>query len=95
MQVNSNINAMIQLEKKLEQSTNALAKMNTNSGEPNTKQQKDIKQQFHQSTDDGQKDQDLSKEIISNMEMPLAYGVNGNVVSVQNAVHQTTLDIKA
>ena len=96
MQINSNLNAMMQLEKKLEQSANALAKMNMNSEDSSTKQQKNVRQQ-HTSTREevANKDVDLTQEIVTQNELALVYGVNGNVISVQNAAHQTTLDIKA
>ena len=95
MQVNSNLNAMMQLEKKLEQSANALAKMNLNSEDSSTKQQKNIRQQHTSSQEETKKDTEMAQEMTSQVEIPLAYGVSGNVISVQNAAHQTTLDIKA
>ena len=95
MQINSNLNAMMQLEKKLEQSANALAKMNLNSEDSSTKQQKNVRQQHPSSQEETKKETDLTQEIVTQNELALAYGVNGNVISVQNAAHQTTLDIKA
>ncbi|MEA3384661.1 MAG: hypothetical protein U9Q20_08360 [Campylobacterota bacterium] len=94
MQVHSNLNAMMQLEKKLEQSANALAKLNTNTDDSSTKQQKNVKQQYPQQ-EDPKKDTNLTKEIVSQIEIPLSYGVNGDVISVQNSLHETLLDIKA
>ena len=95
MQVNSNLNAMLQLEKKLEQSVNALAKLNLNNEESNnTKQQKNVKHQIIEHKDT-KEDTNLTDEIVSQVEIPLAYSVNANVISVQNAVHKTILDIKA
>ncbi len=95
MQVNSNLSAMMQLEKKLEQSANALAKLNLNNEESNnTKQQKNIKQQTTQH-EETKKETNLTDEIVSQVEIPLAYSVNANVISVQNAAHKTILDIKA
>ena len=96
MQINSNLNAMMQLEKKLEQSANALAKMNMNSEDSSTKQQKNVRQQHTTTREEvTSKDADLTQEIVTQNELALVYGVNGNVISVQNAAHQTTLDIKA
>ena len=95
MQINSNLTAMMQLEKKLEQSANELAKMNLDSKNSSAKQEKNVKQQIPQENEERSHDTDLIQEMVSQIEIPLAYGANGKVVSVQSSIHQTLLDIKA
>jgi hypothetical protein len=95
MQIHSNLNSMILLEKKLEKSAAALAKLNLNNEESSTRQETNIKQQYQSHTSDkSQDDKDLKDEIINQTEMPLVYSVNATGVSVQNSIHLTTLDIK-
>ena len=94
MQVNnSNINTMLQLEKKLEESAVALTKLNQNSNETDTKQQRNVAKQLPQE-DESPKDVDIVEEMVKQIEIPIAYSVNANVISVQNSVHQSVLDIK-
>ena len=96
MQIHSNLNSMILLEKKLEKSAAALAKLNLDNEESNTRQETNIEQQYQSHTSDkGQQDTDLTDEIINQIEMPLVYSVNATGISVQNSIHQITLDIKA
>ena len=97
MQLNNNLNSLIQLEKKLEERTQALAKLNQNGNEASTKQQKNIKQDVSSNEKDKSNlnDTDPNEETVEQVEIPIAYSVNANVVSVQKSAHQTILDIKA
>jgi len=96
MQVNNNnINTMLQLEKKLEESAVALTKLNQNSNDTNTEHQKHIAKQLPpQQEEENMQEVDITEEITKQIEIPIAYSVNANVISVQNAVHQAVLDIK-
>lgn len=97
MQVNSNINSLIQLEKKLEESTNKLAKLTQNGGHASQNEQSELKQNTTPNKHvPEQNEVNLTEEIIEQqVEIPIAYSVNANVVSVQNTTQQTVLDIKA
>ena len=96
MQIHSNLNSMILLEKKLEKSAAALAKLNIGNEGSSTNQETNIEQQYQSHTSDkNEKDKDSADQIIDQIEMPLVYSVNATGVSVQNSVQQTTLDIKA
>jgi len=97
MQVNnnSNLNTMIQLEKKLEESANALSKLTLNNEEAKQQEQKkDIEEQVHVKHEDP-KDLDIAKELMHQVEIPIAYNANAEVISVNNSIHKTLLDIKA
>ena len=97
MQVNStsNINTMLQLEKKLEESAEALTKLNRNSNNTDTEHQKNVAKRLPmQEEKENIQDVDIVEEITKQIEIPIAYSVNANVISVQNAVHQSVLDIK-
>ena len=94
MQINSNINSMIQLEKKLEESASALAKLNISNDQTGdkhdnsfTKKEPIIQEEPSNTT--------ITDEVVKQIEIPIAYSVNANVISVQNTLHQTVLDIKA
>ena len=94
MNINNNLNSMMQLEKKLEQSAAALAKLNTSTDESDTKERKEILKK-HITEDPEEKELSQPEVYIKQAQMPIAYSVNANVISVQNRAEQTTLDIKA
>ena len=94
MQVNNNLNSMIQLEKKLEESTAALAKLNSLSGQASGKQDNSFNKN-EKLVENELSNVNITDEIVKQIELPIAYSVNANVISVQNAVHDTLLDIKA
>jgi len=94
MQVNNNLNSMIQLEKKLEKSANALSKLNLDSEQTQEKSQKNLGQKSV-SQDKGTQEPDIAKEMIKQIEIPIAYTANAEVISTQDAVHKTIIDIKA
>ena len=93
MQVNSNLNSMIQLEKRLEESANALAKLNKNNNENNNETKKQLSSE--EKPNNNLKDTDLVQEIVQQIEIPIAYNANAEVISTQNSISRTLLDIKA
>ena len=95
MQVsNNNINSMIQLEKRLEESASALSKLNSDSKESNENNKKELSSNEN-NDDKTMQDTDLVKEMVKQIEIPLAYNANAEVISTQDSVTRTLLDIKA
>ena len=93
MQVNSNnLNAMMQLEERLEKNAKALSKLSLNNEETSDKKQKDIKQE--QPKIEQINEPDMVKEMVKQIEIPIAYTANAEVISVQNNMTETLLDIK-
>ncbi len=95
MNINNNLNSMIQLEKQLEESTAKLAKLNNTSANAHDNGTNLENNQAKQDKIEPQEEVNLANEIVKQIELPIAYSVNANVVSVQNATHQALLDIKA
>lgn len=94
MNINNNLNSMMQLEKKLEQSAAALAKLNTSTDQSDTKERKEVlKKPTIKEAEENEASQ--PEVVVKQAQMPIAYSVNANVISVQNRAEQTTLDIKA
>lgn len=94
MQINNNLNSMIQLEKKLEESASALARLNSSSSEASENKENDFTKK-ERIIENKLTDINITDEIVKQIEIPIAYSVNANVISVQNAMHATILDIKA
>lgn len=95
MQVNNNnLNAMMQLEKKLEQSAKELAKLNLNNEQTNQNKQKPMQQETAKKAE-ATPEVDVTKEMVTQVVVPLAYTANAEVISMQDSVHKTLLDIKA
>ena len=95
MQVNNNnLNTMMQLEEKLEKSAQALAKLNLNNEETNQKEQKNIKQDIKSKIEEP-KEVNITQELVKQIEIPIAYTANAEVISVQQNIHEALLDIKA
>lgn len=95
MLINNNINSMMQLEKRLEDSAKALSKLSLNNEEmQNEGQQKDVKEQLHTKIEEPI-EVSLSNEMISQIEIPIAYTANAEVISAHNTIYETLLDIKA
>ncbi len=94
MQVNNNINSMIQLEKKLEQSASALSKLNLDNEQTEKKNQKDLNGNLSNQPEK-QMETDIAKEMVQQIEIPIAYTANAEVISTQSSVHKTLIDIKA
>jgi len=94
MQVNNNINTMIQLEKKLEQSAYELSKLGLNSEQPRDKKQKTLQENKELGKNDLQ-EVDLTNEMIKQIEIPLVYTANAQVILKHDSINQTVVDIKA
>ncbi len=94
MQVNNNVNSMMQLEKKLEQSASALSKLSSNTENTEKKNQNDL-QDDNISEKENSKDVNITNEMVKQIEIPIAYTANAQVISTQDSVHQTIIDIKA
>lgn len=96
MQVNnSNINSMIQLEKRLEESASALSKLTLNNEQPNDKNKNELSSNESKNNEPILNDTDIVHEMVKQIEIPLAYNANAEVISTQNSVTRTLLDIKA
>lgn len=96
MQVNNNnINSMIQLEKRLEESANALSKLSLNNEQSSDTNKKELSSSENQNNETVLKDTDVVQEMVKQIEIPLAYNANAEVISTQNSVTRTLLDIKA
>ena len=93
MQVNNNLNSIIQLEKRLEESANALAKLNKNNNENNSENKKQLSSE--EKPNNNLRDTDIVQEIVQQIEIPIAYNANAEVISTQNSISRTLLDIKA
>jgi len=97
MQVSSNINSLLQLEKKLEESTKKLANLNNlDSDGTNTNEQKSTNKNSVEILEkkDIKDDSDNIEDVLDKTPMPLAYSFDSNVVSVYNSAAKTILDIK-
>lgn len=94
MQINNNLNSMLQLEKKLEQSASALSKLNLDNEQTEQKDQKNLQSNVTNQEDTTQ-DIDIAKEMVKQIEIPIAYTANAEVISTQSSVHRTLIDIKA
>lgn len=93
MQVNNNINSMVKLEERLEKSASALSKLASNNAETNEKKNNEetLKSENEQNTIE---DVNLVEEMVTQIEIPIAYTANAEVISTQNSMHKTLLDIK-
>jgi len=94
MQIHNNINSMIQLEKRLEKSANELSKLSLNSDQTEQKNQKNLQQNIPPQ-EDNNNDIDITKELVKQIEIPIAYNANAQIISTQDSVHRTIIDIKA
>ena len=93
MQVNNNINSMVQLEKRLEESASALLKLNTTNSETDENNNQNLDKKPSAQLHDLEQ-VNITEEIVQQIQIPIAYSVNANVISVQNATQKTILDIK-
>ncbi|MCD4758051.1 MAG: hypothetical protein K8R39_07260 [Arcobacteraceae bacterium] len=94
MQINNNVNSMIQLEKRLEQSASELSKLNLDSEQTNQKNQKNLQENGVQK-EDSSNDVDMVKEMVKQIEIPIAYTANAQIISTADSIHRTIIDIKA
>lgn len=94
MQISNNLSSLIPLEKKLEESTAKLAKLTKNEEDASKKEEKELK---HKTSSDKQQhdgsESNSKEETLEQTQIPLAYSVNANVVSVQKSTQKTVLDI--
>jgi flagellar basal body rod protein FlgC len=94
MQINNNVNSMLQLEKRLEQSASALSKLNLDNEQTEQKSQKDVDNN-PLSQEDNEQETDMIQEMVKQIEIPIAYTANAQIISTQNSVNRTIIDIKA
>jgi hypothetical protein len=94
MQVNNNLNSMLQIEKRLEQSASALSKLNLNNEQTDQKSQKSIDTNSNTQEDIAQ-ETDMVQEMVNQIEIPIAYTANAQIISTQNSINRTIIDIKA
>ena len=95
MQINSSLNNLIQLEKKLEASTNNLRKLTQENKHSGTKEQKDLDHKLSKQKSQDDLTDSLSEEIVEQeISIPLAYTANAKVISMQNTNQKVLLDIK-
>lgn len=86
MRVDSNINSMMQLGNQLEKSANELTKLNETS-------KSSLKSETAQK--EPANIPDLVQEMVNQIQIPIAYTANAQVISTQDSTTQTLLDIKA
>ena len=94
MQINNNQNSMLQLEKRLEQSASALSKLNLDNEQTEQKNQKNL-QGSVTNQEESTQDVDIAKEMVNQIEIPIAYTANAQIISTQSSLHRTIIDIKA
>ena len=87
MQISNNVNSMIQLERNLDESAHSISKAGLNTSNVNGMEKKDAVEISE--------DINLVNEMVKQIEIPLAYTANAEVISVQDSVARTLLDIKA
>jgi len=84
MEITNNINTMVQLEGSLNQSADAISKINVTASE-----------KVEQNNAEYLQETDLVQEMVNQITIPLAYTANAEVISTQDSVARTLLDIKA
>lgn len=85
---------MVQLEKKLEQSASELSKLSLNNEELDNKEGKNLSKQSSKQEKEIAPQTDIGSEMIKQIEIPIAYTANAEVISTQNSSSQTSIDIK-
>jgi flagellar hook protein FlgE len=88
---NSNLNTMLKLEKALETSANDLAKLTIDSRSIDSKSEKKYTKIENQSKN--LDDTNLTNEMVKQVEIPIAYTANAEVISVKDSLTRTLLDI--
>lgn len=81
MQINNNLNSMVQLEDNLDKSSQSISKISLQNNSLDEQQQND--------------ESNITDELVKQIEIPIAYTANAEVISVQNSLTKTLLDIKA
>ena len=92
MQVNNTLNSMIQLTDRLNKSANELAKLN-NASDETYKQNQQATNKNEEHTQEQLPD--LTKEMVEQIQIPIAYNANAEVIATKDSTTQTLLDIKA
>jgi len=92
MQVDNTLNSMIQLSNQLEKSASNLAKLNETSADTSKQNKQTSKQQESETAEESV---DIAKEMIEQIQIPIAYNANAEVIVTKNSTTQTLLDIKA
>jgi flagellar hook protein FlgE len=95
MQVNNNINSMVQIEKKLEQSASELSKLSLNTKQPEDKNENNLSKNTSKKEKELSSNSDVASEMVKQIEIPIAYTANAEVISTQSSISQTLIDIKA
>jgi len=80
MQIQNNLNSMMQYEKVLDKSAHNVSKLGLEPESINNTSLKDV---------------DLAKEMVTQIEIPIAYTANAEVISTKDSLQKTLLDIKA
>jgi len=83
---------MIQLEKKLEESAKALSDLNLNHHEESYS--KDRNETIDNNDKVSMEETDIVQEMVKQIEIPLAYNANAEVILTQDSINRTLLDIK-
>ena len=86
---------MVQLEKKLEQSANELSKLSLNNEQLDEKNEKNLTKERTKKEEEINASSDVASELIKQIEIPIAYTANAEVISTQNSVSRSIVDIKA
>ena len=95
MQINNSLNSLVQLEKKLESSTEKLKKLTLGSEHSSTKEHKNLNKQLQKQHQEVEPNISLSEEIVEQqISIPIAYTANAKVISINNDTTKTLLDIK-
>jgi flagellar hook protein FlgE len=72
---------MVQLEDNLDKSSQSISKISLQNNSLDEQQQND--------------ESNITDELVKQIEIPIAYTANAEVISVQNSLTKTLLDIKA
>jgi len=94
MLVDNNLNSMMQLSNQLDKSANELARLNE-SPQNSLKNQQQKTQNTKEESKESINEPDLVKEMVNQIQIPIAYNANAEVIATQDSTTQTLLDIKA
>jgi len=92
MQVSNNLTSMMQLSNQLDKSASEVARVNETSQNSLKNEQQNTK---NDEKKEPIKEPDLVKEMVNQIQIPIAYDANAEVISTQDSTTQTLLDIKA
>jgi predicted amino acid racemase len=97
MIVSNNLNSLIQLEKKLEESSNNLKKLTQKGGnQASNSDKKDLKREAREHKEvKTQSEPTIVEEIVEqDVIIPMAYTANAEVISMQDNTTKTIIDIR-